>query len=208
MTAGVNRHVNPWRVAGWGTAAALVLLPLIAMRFTHEVAWTASDFGLAILLIGSVGVVYELVARMTGNAAYRAAISIALLTLPDRLEQPRRRHHRRRGQSRQSGILRGSRHRDRRRLCRAAAARGDGPRFVRNGSRAIAGERDRFGRTHGPADGDRDILRRHVGGVGPALPDRGPVLRGITPRVRDYPNGQVSLRLIPRALGSTVREKA
>lgn len=80
MTAGVNRHLNPWRVAGWGTAVALILLPLIAMRFTHEVAWTASDFGLAILLIGSVGVVYELVARMTGNASYRAAISIALLT--------------------------------------------------------------------------------------------------------------------------------
>jgi hypothetical protein len=79
MTADVNRHLNPWRVAGWGTAVVLILLPLIAMRFT-DVAWTASDFGFAILLIGGVGVAYELVVRMTGNATYRVAIAIALLT--------------------------------------------------------------------------------------------------------------------------------
>jgi len=80
MTADVNRHVNLWRVAGWGTAVALILLPLIAMRFTDEVAWTLSDFVFAILLIGSVGVAYELVVRMTGNAAYRAAVGVALAT--------------------------------------------------------------------------------------------------------------------------------
>jgi len=80
MTADANRQVSPWRVAGWGIAVALILLPLIAMRFTDEVAWTASDFAFAILLIGSVGIAYELVVRMTGNAAYRAAIAVALLT--------------------------------------------------------------------------------------------------------------------------------
>lgn len=80
MTAGANRHVSPWRLAGWSTAAALILLPLIAMRFTAEVAWTASDYVLAILLIGGVGIAYELVVRMTGNAAYRAAVAAALLT--------------------------------------------------------------------------------------------------------------------------------
>ncbi|KRC81016.1 hypothetical protein [Sphingomonas sp. Root241] len=80
MTADANRHVSPWRLAGWGTAAALILLPLIAMRFTDEVAWTASDFVFAILLIGGVGIAYELVVGMTGNAAYRATVAVALLT--------------------------------------------------------------------------------------------------------------------------------
>lgn len=80
MTEDANRHVSPWRLAGWGTAVALILLPLIAMRFTDEVAWTASDFVFAILLIGSIGIAYELVVRMTGNAAYRAAVAVALLT--------------------------------------------------------------------------------------------------------------------------------
>lgn len=80
MTADVNRQVSPWRVAGWGTAVALILLPLIAMRFTDEVAWTASDFVFAILLIGGVGIAGELVVRATGNAAFRAAAAVALLT--------------------------------------------------------------------------------------------------------------------------------
>jgi hypothetical protein len=80
MTADANRHVSPWRVAGWGTAVALILLPLIAMRFTDQVAWSASDFGFAIPLIGGGGIAYELVVRMTGNAAYRAAVAVALLT--------------------------------------------------------------------------------------------------------------------------------
>lgn len=80
MTADANRHVNPWRLAGWGTAVALILLPLIAMRFTDEVEWTAFDFGFAVLLIGSVGIASELVARMAGNAAYRTGVAVALLT--------------------------------------------------------------------------------------------------------------------------------
>lgn len=80
MTADMSRRVNPWRVAGWGSAAALILLPLIAMRFTDQVAWTLSDFVFAILLIGSVGVAYELMVRTTGNVAYRAATGVALAT--------------------------------------------------------------------------------------------------------------------------------
>lgn len=80
MTAEMSRRVSPWRVAGWGTAVALILLPLVAMRFTDEVAWTASDFVFAVLLIGSVGIACELVVRMTGNAPYRAAVAVALLT--------------------------------------------------------------------------------------------------------------------------------
>ena len=35
---------NRWRVTGWGAAAVMLLLPLIAMQFTDEVDWDVSDF--------------------------------------------------------------------------------------------------------------------------------------------------------------------
>ncbi|MGD9613994.1 MAG: hypothetical protein AB7H90_06565 [Alphaproteobacteria bacterium] len=67
-----------WRAAGWGVAAALLLLPLAAMQVTDEVDWNLADFAAAGALVAGVGVTYELAARMTGNGAYRAAIGIAL----------------------------------------------------------------------------------------------------------------------------------
>lgn len=47
-----------WRVAAWGCAAALLLVPAIAMQFTHEVVWTAGDFlaAGAILLVGGAAI--------------------------------------------------------------------------------------------------------------------------------------------------------
>jgi hypothetical protein len=67
-----------WRLAGWGTAATVLLLPLIAMQFTDEVNWSLADFIVAGTLIGSVGLTYELAVRRTGNGAYRAAVAVAL----------------------------------------------------------------------------------------------------------------------------------
>ena len=69
---------NRWRALGWGIAAGLILLPLIAMQFTSEVNWTVGDFLFAILLIGSVGLAFELVVRASRNAAYRAGAAAAL----------------------------------------------------------------------------------------------------------------------------------
>ena len=69
-----------WRIAAWATAALLLLLPLVAMQFSDEVNWTVADFVFAaVLLFGSLGV-YELMVRMTGNTAYRAAAGVALAT--------------------------------------------------------------------------------------------------------------------------------
>jgi hypothetical protein len=67
-----------WRIAGWGTAVALVLTPLIAMQFTREVNWTASDFLFAAILIGGVGAAYELAVSRAESAAYRAGAAFAL----------------------------------------------------------------------------------------------------------------------------------
>ena len=77
-TAGVR---VPWRFLGWGGAVALLLLPLIAMQFTHEVNWTLSDFIFAGVIVAIVGGTFELAVRASGNWAYRAAVALALAGL-------------------------------------------------------------------------------------------------------------------------------
>jgi hypothetical protein len=56
----------------------ILLLPLVAMQITDEVAWGPADFAVAAILILGVGVAFELTVRMTGNIAFRAAVGIAL----------------------------------------------------------------------------------------------------------------------------------
>ncbi len=75
---GGGRRGSRWRIALWGMAALLLLLPLLAMQFTDEVAWDLADFAIfAAMLVGACGT-YELAARMTGNPAYRAGVGVAL----------------------------------------------------------------------------------------------------------------------------------
>lgn len=69
---------NRWRMAAWGAAAGLILLPLVAMQFTQEVDWGPEDFAFAIMMVAGVGVTYELAVRTTGNRAYRAGVGVAL----------------------------------------------------------------------------------------------------------------------------------
>jgi hypothetical protein len=82
MPGDAQRHAGPvgsrWRLAAWGTAAALLLLPLVAMQITDEVAWDLADFAFAGVLVVGVGLIYELAARKTGSPAYRAAVAVAL----------------------------------------------------------------------------------------------------------------------------------
>jgi hypothetical protein len=66
------------RAVAWGGAAALILLPLVAMRFTSEVDWDAADFLLAIGLVGGVGLMFELAVRMSPSRSYRAGVAVAL----------------------------------------------------------------------------------------------------------------------------------
>jgi hypothetical protein len=62
-----------------GLATAFILLvPLVAMQFTDEVAWGVFDFAVAGFLMGGTGLSYVLVARGAGNIAYRAAVGVAL----------------------------------------------------------------------------------------------------------------------------------
>jgi hypothetical protein len=75
---GSGRRGSRWRIAAWAVAALLLLLPLVAMQFTDEVAWTAFDFAFMGALLGGIGLGFELAVRKTGNAAYRTAAGVAL----------------------------------------------------------------------------------------------------------------------------------
>src|ERR687893_678489 len=90
---GGGRRGSRWRIAVWGTAAFLLLLPLVAMQFTDEVNWDETDFilvwmNLAVGVIGSeddplnlmyggvlaVGIIGAVVARFQPDAMARAMV--------------------------------------------------------------------------------------------------------------------------------------
>ena len=64
------------------TATTLLLLPFIAMQFTHEVNWSLSDFVIAGILLFGTGLTIELVLRKIRQTKYRLLLcSIILLAL-------------------------------------------------------------------------------------------------------------------------------
>lgn len=64
-----------------GLAVVCVLLvPLVAMQFTGEVDWSFSDFVFAAVVLFGAGLTYILIARTSGNIAYRAGIGLAVAT--------------------------------------------------------------------------------------------------------------------------------
>jgi drug/metabolite transporter (DMT)-like permease len=69
----------PWRAIGWGGAAALLALPFLAMQFTNEVVWTASDFVAIGVMLLMVGIPLEVAVRMSPSWSYRAGAALALL---------------------------------------------------------------------------------------------------------------------------------
>lgn len=77
---GSTRRRNRWSLVIWGTAAGLLLVPAIAMRFDSGVNWSAIDFVVMGALFFLACGAYELAARISGNTAYRAAAGIAILT--------------------------------------------------------------------------------------------------------------------------------
>lgn len=62
-----------WRIAGWGIAGLLLLVPLIG-----NFPWTGSDYVFAAVLMGGTGLLFELAVRKSGNMTYRAGVAAAL----------------------------------------------------------------------------------------------------------------------------------
>ncbi|RYD45606.1 MAG: hypothetical protein EOP63_00620 [Sphingomonadales bacterium] len=72
--------LNGWRIAGWGSLLALLMLPALAMQITGEVNWTAGDFVFAAVLLGFVGTMVELAVRFARPGAPRIGYIIAGFT--------------------------------------------------------------------------------------------------------------------------------
>jgi hypothetical protein len=73
-----SRDLGWVRPLAWGVAGALLLVPLVAMQFTSEVDWTVGDFLFAALLIGGVGMAFELAVRVSSNTHYRGGAALGL----------------------------------------------------------------------------------------------------------------------------------
>lgn len=58
--------------------AFILMLPLVAMRFTDEVVWDLADFIVMGGLLFGVGLAYELVARRSEKTVYRGAFGVGL----------------------------------------------------------------------------------------------------------------------------------
>ena len=62
-------------------AAAFILsVPLIAMRFTDEVAWDRFDFAVAWFVLVSAGLMYKFATRNAPSLMYRVAVGVAVAT--------------------------------------------------------------------------------------------------------------------------------
>ncbi len=74
-------HIGRWRLALWAAMAAVLLAPLVAMRFTDEVAWTGFDFAVAATLLFGAAALYELATWKARKPAQRLAIGLGLAAL-------------------------------------------------------------------------------------------------------------------------------
>jgi len=72
------RNKNIIRIAL--ATAFLLSIPLVAMQFNDEMAWSLTDFIVAGGLLFGAGLTYELIARKAGNIAYRVAVGLAVVT--------------------------------------------------------------------------------------------------------------------------------
>ena len=73
-----GRRGRSWRIAPWAIAAFILLLPVVAMRFTDEVVWDGTDFAVIGAMLFGACSACELAARRTGIIAYRAAVGVAV----------------------------------------------------------------------------------------------------------------------------------
>lgn len=59
--------------------AILLLIPLIAMQFTHEVYWSMADFVIMGILLSATGILCELILRKVKSIKIRILLCGAIL---------------------------------------------------------------------------------------------------------------------------------
>ncbi len=73
------RRLTGWRIAAWTGAALVLMIPLIAMRFTGEVRWTGADFFVAGAMLAALIGAAELAVRISDDWLYRAGAAVAVV---------------------------------------------------------------------------------------------------------------------------------
>ena len=63
------------------TVVFILLIPFIAMQFTDEVNWIASDFAVAAVLLLGTGLACELVLRKVKKTKHRIALCAGILVI-------------------------------------------------------------------------------------------------------------------------------
>lgn len=66
------------RIAAWTGAVALLALPFVAMQFTREVNWTASDFLVFGTMLAVAGFAFDRLTRIAGGWPYRIGAGLAV----------------------------------------------------------------------------------------------------------------------------------
>ncbi|MGV2496638.1 hypothetical protein [Pelagerythrobacter aerophilus] len=69
---------NAIRIGAWSIAGLVLCAPLVAMQFTSEVDWTAFDFIVVAIVLGTIGLMAEFLFRRSASLAYRAGAGLAL----------------------------------------------------------------------------------------------------------------------------------
>ena len=68
------------RLAAWGGTAAMVLLPLLAIKAIHPNAWELADLPFALIMVVAVGIAFEFALRIPARWARRFGTLAALGT--------------------------------------------------------------------------------------------------------------------------------
>jgi len=80
MTEPKNNGPRRIRLFAWGGAAALILLPVLAMKVVDASAWQIGDLPFALIMVAAVGIAFELALRIRASWTRRAGTSAALAT--------------------------------------------------------------------------------------------------------------------------------
>lgn len=74
MTSGrrtILERDGRWRLAVWGAAAGLLLIPAVAMQISAEVAWGPEDFAAFAAILFAACAAFEVVAWLTPSRLHR-----------------------------------------------------------------------------------------------------------------------------------------
>ena len=80
MTGTSNDHLRRIRLAAWAGTAALIVLPLLAMRAADPNAWALADLPFALIMVAAVGIAFEFALRVPPRWTRRAGTAAALGT--------------------------------------------------------------------------------------------------------------------------------